>query len=155
MGKSLLLGCVSTFWLGGYLLLFRFDVRGWTVILVNIVEIVELQDRPMFQFKHLTEPTTRDGIEDGNLGRTTGRGCILRERVVRREDDINPDTALGSIAVVFEFQPVSMQALLGIGVISGGRGERGKSKARSFEIYKRLKSGCRLGSLVELFNIGE
>jgi len=119
---------------------------------VNVVEMVQFQDCAVFQLKHLTETAVYDGIEDRSLGRVTGGGGILCERVTGRENGVNPDTALGSITVVLELQTVSMQRLLGVGVISCGRSERGQSETGSLEIHKSLKCSRRLGSLGEPVN---
>ena len=106
----------------------------------------------MFQFEHFIETAVGDGIENRILGGTTGRDGILRERVAGGEDDIDPNTALWSIAVILEFQSVSVQGLLRVGIIGCQRSERGQSETGSLEIYKGLKGGRGLGSLAETVN---
>ena len=100
----------------------------------------------MFQLEHLTETAIDDGIEDGELGRANAGGDVLCEWVARREDDIDPDTALWSITVVLKLEPVSVQLLFGTGVVDCGS-ERGQSKTGSLEVHKGLKGSRRLGSL--------
>lgn len=103
----------------------------------------------MFQLEHLTKAAIGDGVEDGNLGRVTARSGILCERVTGGDDDMDPDAALWSIAVVLKLESVNMQRLLGVGVINSGRSKRGQPEAGSLEIHKSLESSRWLGSLVE------
>ena len=149
VGKSLLLGCVGIFWLRACLLPFRLGVRDRSVSLVSVIKVIQFQDCAVFQLEQLTKTAIGNRVEDRNLGTTTSRGGILRKGVTRREDEINPDAALGSIAVVLEFQSVSVRVLFGVRVICCGRSERGESEAWPLEIDKSLKSSRWLGGLVQ------
>lgn len=115
---------------------------------MSIVKTVKVQDRAVFELEDLTETALGDGIKDGVFDRATASGGILREGVIGGEDDIDSDPTLWSITVVLKLEPVSMERLLGVGVVSYGRSEGGQSKAGSLEIHKSLKGSRRLGSLV-------